>query len=64
MFTAAHQSQMSPPGLNHEASQAARVQKLKHQSCTHSTASMHMHAARDIRFCFIHCLHDLPTSCI
>ena len=28
----AHQSQVSPPGLNHEASQAARVQKLKHQS--------------------------------
>ena len=28
----AHQSQMSPPGLNHEASQAAKVQKLKHQS--------------------------------
>ncbi len=24
--------QVSPPGLNHEASQAARVQKLKHQS--------------------------------
>ena len=27
-----HQSQMSPPGLNHEDSLAARVQKLKHQS--------------------------------
>ncbi len=32
MFTAAHQSLVSPPGLNHEAPQATGVQKLKHQS--------------------------------
>ncbi len=31
MFTAAHQSQVSPPGLDHEASQAARVRKLMHR---------------------------------
>ena len=28
---AAHQSQLSAPDLNYKASQAARVQKLKHQ---------------------------------
>ncbi len=30
MFSAAHQSQVSLPGLNHEAPQTTRMQKLKH----------------------------------
>ena len=33
-------------------------------TCLHSTASMHMPHTRDISFRFIHCLDDLPTSCM
>ncbi len=42
-FTAAHQSQVSAPGLDHEAPHEARVQKLKHQSQAFADQSSQEH---------------------
>ena len=39
MFTVAHQSQMSPPGLNHEASQAA-LKVVKAKKCNFALAEV------------------------
>ncbi len=49
MFTAAHQSQVSPPGLDHEAPQAVRVQKWHGIPCHPTTCVLPQWTARHVK---------------